>query len=98
MPEKLPDPEAGTDEQAAPNGVIDVVVLFPVDAEDAPAAAFGFDVDMDVEPLELQAAPPSASPAAIAVTARTLTLMFLLPSGLATCVLATRCGCSGSSR
>jgi hypothetical protein len=56
-----------------------------VDAAGWAADAFGLATGVDVEPAELQAAPPSASPATIAPVARNLTLMIFspLPSGRA---------------
>jgi hypothetical protein len=77
MPLKLPAPDDGTDEQAGPNGAEVVPALLPIAPEDAPAEAFGVAVDAAGE-LEPQAAPPSASPAAIAVAPRNLNLMIFL--------------------
>jgi hypothetical protein len=73
MPVKLPDPLAGTDEQAGPNGADDVA-----GAEDDPAEALGVAGDAAGELVELQAAAPTARVAAIAATPRNLNFMICL--------------------
>jgi hypothetical protein len=80
MPLKLPLPEAGTDEQAGPNGAMAEPEVDAAGwAVDAFAVAFGLAADAAEEPLELQAAAPSASVPAIAATPRNLYLVgFLL--------------------
>jgi hypothetical protein len=78
MPLKLPDPEAGTDEQAGPNGAM---AAPEVDAAGSAAADFVvFGVDAAGELLEPQAAAPSASVPAIAATPRNLSFMIFLLS------------------
>jgi ABC-type enterochelin transport system substrate-binding protein len=78
MPLKLPDPEAGTDEHAGPNGAM---AEPDVDAAGWAAADFVvFGADAADELLELQAAAPSASVPAIAATPRNLNFMIFLLS------------------
>jgi hypothetical protein len=73
MPVKLPDPLAGTDEHAGPNGADDVA-----GAEDDPAEALGVAGGAADELVELQAAAPTARVAAIAATPRNLKFMIFL--------------------
>jgi hypothetical protein len=91
MPVKLPAPDEGTFEQAGPNGAMAEPDVGAVGAvEDVPPVAFGVAAGVDVEAAELQAAPPSASPAAIVAVARNLTLMIFL-----LLCWRTAAGCSG---
>jgi hypothetical protein len=80
MPVKLPFPDEGTEAQPGPNGAMaEPEVDAAGCAAGAFAVAFGLAADAADEPLELQAAAPSASVPAIAATPRNLYLMnFLL--------------------
>jgi hypothetical protein len=79
MPVKLPDPLAGTDEQAGPNGAI---AEPDVEAAGWAALAFGVAGDAADELVELHAAAPTAMVAAAAATPRNLYFMIFSSSNL----------------
>ena len=74
MPLKLPDPEDGTDEQPGPNGAVAVPALLDgiADDDDGVAAGVLLAEDAAVDPLDPQAAAPSARPEPAAVMIRAL--------------------------
>ncbi|HET9171575.1 MAG TPA: hypothetical protein VFN97_19200 [Actinospica sp.] len=61
MPEKLPEPEAGTEEQAAPKSMLAALALAIGADEDVIGALEVVDEDAVDDPLELHAASPALS-------------------------------------